>query len=90
MEREGDNVWALEASVLLLNMMKDFPFSFLSVFPSGEVGPASSSIMPRWEEMAMSFLLFLSVLGAYHIFHSSLDFLSSFWLFSPFQFTLSP
>lgn len=33
MEGEGDNVWALETSVLFLNIREEFPFTFVSVFP---------------------------------------------------------
>lgn len=36
---EGDNACALEASVLFLNKIKEFPLTFVSVFPSGEMEP---------------------------------------------------
>lgn len=46
LEREGDNVWStVETSVLFLNIIKEFPFIFLSIFPSGEMEAVSSSIV---------------------------------------------
>lgn len=36
---EGDKACALEASVLFLSKIKEFPLTFVSVFPSGEMEP---------------------------------------------------